>query len=576
MRSFLSLSKANGQSVRRKRVPVWRALLAGLITSGLLMAGPLNAMAVEPLPALEVTGFGPGLEIQGLHPGQGSGMDPTAEYPAENPADYVDIDTFAGIVNAVSAEGQPVQMYCINVYLETGVGIEYQLDSWAESNVPNIGYVTFILNNYYPMMPQPAGLTADQQAAAVQSAIWYFTDGYVVDTAQTDIRGAVAAIVAAAQANGPVLEPAVPGIEITPETASADMGTRAGPFTVNGENVDAVTVTVPDGFTLHTAQTGGDALASGFQVLPGTQLWVQNNTTGPSSGALGAVANVNVQAGSVYLAQGNPGAAQPLILAATSQLGANDTALFSHLQVDPGSLTVAKTITGAGAGNQGDIVVNVDCGAGFPGSFTIPAGTPAGVYTQAFEGIADGALCTVSEEVTGANEVVTVTAGETITVQITSGNTAVAELVNDVQFIYGQLLVTKSLAGAAAGLQDRVVLSVICDGTVRDTILIPAGSTAAVSRSYPDIPAGSTCFIREEESGQNSAVLVTVDLPDPVTVMGGESVSLEAVNTFTGRGQAKLPQTGAALTTEMALMGGGILLTGTLLVLGSALRRRNQ
>ena len=35
------------------------------------------------------------------------------------------------------------------------------------------------------MMPGPAGLNEDQQAAAVQAAIWYFTDGYVVDTSQT-------------------------------------------------------------------------------------------------------------------------------------------------------------------------------------------------------------------------------------------------------------------------------------------------------------------------------------------------------------------------------------------------------
>ena len=576
MRFPSPLLRARRQIDRRKRLSVGRGPFVGLLATAILLIAPLNAVAVEPLPAVEITGFAPGLEIQGLHPGQGVVPDATAQYPAVNPTGYVDIDTFAGIVQTANVQdpSQIVQMYCINVYLETSVGTDYQLDTWAEANVPNIGYVTFILNNFYPTVQLPENLNADQQAAAVQAAIWYFTDGYVVDTSQSDIRGAVVAIVAAAQANGPVQEPAVPGIEITPETASAVLGSRAGPFTVNGENVERITVTAPSGSTLHTAETGGEEVPSGSTVSPGTLLWVESASGGPASGSLGAFTNVTVQAGSVYLARGNPSSTQPLILAATSQLNANDAATFSLAAVNPGTLVVSKLITGAGAGNQGDIVVNVDCGADLNESFTIPAGTPAGAYIQTFDEIADGTSCTVSETSSGSNELVTVIAGEALTVQIASGSTVVAELVNDVQFILGKLSVTKIIDGTGAGLQDRVVLTVICNGEETDSIVIPAGSTATVTRTYEEIPAGTTCFIREEESGQNTAVSVSIDVPDPVTVVGNQTVSLEAVNTYTGHGTGRLPQTGAAATSELALMGGGIFLTGTILVLASMRRRR--
>lgn len=121
-------------------------------------------------------------------------------------------------------------MYCINLRVSTYVGIGYESGSWEESNVPNIGYVTYILNNFYPTVPEPAGLSANQQAAAVQSAIWYFTDGYVLNTAASStVREATAAIVAAAQAAGPVVEPPAPEVSITPESDTVGATSSAGP-----------------------------------------------------------------------------------------------------------------------------------------------------------------------------------------------------------------------------------------------------------------------------------------------------------------------------------------------------------
>lgn len=581
MKHSSSLARVRGHSRQTKyrRGLHRKGSLLAVLTAGMVLAAPLSAVALEPLPAVVVTGFGPGQEVQGLHPGEAAVPNPLDEYPAENPADYVNMDTYAGIVQTASVDDpeQVALMYCINVYLDTEVGLDYVLDTWAESNVPNIGYVTYVLNNYYPNTGLPAGLDEDQQAAAVQAAIWYFTDGFVLDTSEEEIRAAAAAIVLDAQTNGPAVTPGVPGIEITPETASAFLGSRAGPFTVNGQNVGPITVTAPEGSSLHTDAVGGQEIASGSAVEPGTALWVQNNTGVAADGSLSAAASVTLETGSVYLGAGNPADAQPLILAATSQANATDFATFVHTEVDPGTLVVSKAITGAGAGNQSDIIVSVDCGAELNESFIIAAGTPAGTYVQTFEEIADGTSCTVSEVSSGSNEIVNVVAGESATVDIVTGQTSVAELVNDVQFLYGQLSVVKHFAGDGAGFQDQVVLSVVCDGEVADSIVIPAGNTDIVTRTYDQIPAGSTCFIREEESGQNTEVLVSVDLPDPVLVTGGQNTTLEAVNTYTERGRATLPRTGAnAVSQELALMGGGILLVGTLMVLGSRRRRHPQ
>ena len=56
----------------------------------------------------------------------------------------------------------------------------------ASANVANVGFVARLLNDYYPnnTAQPPIGAnginnTADQ-AAAVQAAIWYFSDNYVL------------------------------------------------------------------------------------------------------------------------------------------------------------------------------------------------------------------------------------------------------------------------------------------------------------------------------------------------------------------------------------------------------------
>ena len=88
-----------------------------------------------------------------------------------------------------------LSLYCIDINTTTYGGIGYVLGTWDTANVPNVDYVARLLNEYYPNTNEPAALTdLNQKAAAVQAAIWFFTDKYVLNTSDP-LHGTVAAIV---------------------------------------------------------------------------------------------------------------------------------------------------------------------------------------------------------------------------------------------------------------------------------------------------------------------------------------------------------------------------------------------
>ena len=59
------------------------------------------------------------------------------------------------------------------------------------------------LNEYYPHTGEPAALTdPNQKAAAVQAAIWFFSDRYVLSTSDP-LHNAVVAIVNKVKLDGP-------------------------------------------------------------------------------------------------------------------------------------------------------------------------------------------------------------------------------------------------------------------------------------------------------------------------------------------------------------------------------------
>ena len=164
--------------------------VAAVAMAVVFVAGPASAVVIPPPgPArsgsnteMVMAGTGPGGGVNGFIGPPGSVSDPSVPYPAAPPAGFTSHpEGFAGIIlgQPTSPPNSPLlQLYCIDIRTSTWGGIGYVLGSWDASNVPNVGFVAYLLNNYFPNVPTaPAGLADDnQRAAAVQAAIWYFSD----------------------------------------------------------------------------------------------------------------------------------------------------------------------------------------------------------------------------------------------------------------------------------------------------------------------------------------------------------------------------------------------------------------
>ncbi len=256
-----------------------------------------------------------------------------------------------------------------------------------------------------------------------------------------------------------------------------------------------------------------------------------------------------------------------------------DAALSNTVVLLAGGLNVTKAITGDGAGLQGEIVLQIDCGTAFNEPFVIPAGTPAGETSREVTGLPAGTSCTVTETSSGSTQQVTVTPGTPVTVTIAPGATVEAALSNTVSKLAGGLKVTKLITGDAAGAQGEIVLRIRCDTGLDESFAIPALSAAGTYvRSFGDLPAGSACTVTEPSTGATQGVAVRTGEPVTVTVGPGEVVGAHITNTvglvqvqpMTGKGPAVLAYTGASPAPLLGL-GAGTLGTG--LLLGLALRR---
>ena len=125
-----------------------------------------------------MSGTGAGQGVTGFIANPSNPFDPTTGYPSGNPptgpgSGWSSKDEgFAGIIyGSPVGGGAALRLYCIDIDTVTYNGIGYALDTWDAANVPNVGFVARILNDYYPNSNEPAGLTTNQKAAAVQSAI---------------------------------------------------------------------------------------------------------------------------------------------------------------------------------------------------------------------------------------------------------------------------------------------------------------------------------------------------------------------------------------------------------------------
>ena len=204
-----------------------------------------------------------------------------------------------------------------------------------------------------------------------------------------------------------------------------------------------------------------------------------------------------------------------------------------------GELVVNKTINGAAAGLQGQVVIHTVCnGTALTPDFIIPADTAGGTYNQTYPGILVGASCTVTETSDGATSSVSVlTTGSPHTVTISADHNATADLFDTYTQVPGSLKVTKTIWGPAAGSQGQVTIEVSCDGTeLSPPFVVNAGKPLGnFSHIYNGIPAGSMCSAEETENGGSSAVSVVTsgDVGTPVPVPAGGFAYLHITDTYT-------------------------------------------
>ncbi|MGB3443749.1 MAG: DUF5979 domain-containing protein [Actinophytocola sp.] len=524
------------------------------------------------------------------------GFNPFAGYPAA-PTPAASSETlWAGTmtVGETVAPFRTASVYCIDLGTSTRAGINYDVGDWTEANVPNLGWVHYILTRYHPFIPgEPAAAPTDTaRAAAVQAAIWFFTDRFVL-TAASGIRAYTQAIVADALLNGPTGEHPSPELTLTPTTIAApSTGDIVGPITVGG-NVEGA-VTAIEELEVFRDAAGTQPVAVGDPVGPGDQLWLRSTPSGaepPPDPVLQISAQVLTKLGHVLVYDGtNPGVteAQKLVLALERPLSVNAAVVADIFQA--GQLQVNKTIGGTGAGFQGIVTLAVDCDSeddAFDRTFTVDASTPAGTTAlPLISGIPIDTTCTVTETADGDNGLVNITTPVTIEpaeTVIAEGPPAEVAVTNTYDRAYGGLTIVKSIQGPAAGLQGPVTLHLDCDdpeNAFDSDFTIPGWvSSGDYQQTVDNIPAGTTCAVTETADGGNDdAVLrdqVTIE-PSTVVIADAVTASITATNRY--ENAVLLAATGVPLGLgTAAIAASGFLLAGVgLLVFSRRLTRRRR
>lgn len=307
-------------------------------------AGPANPNASMVIAATT----GPGQTFGGLR--APAGFDPLSGYPASgyDTTGFTPVASgFGGVIHGTTPDGETLQLYCIDQHTSTSNGIPYDPSTWDATKVPHLGYVLRILTDYYPATGLPTGATSDaQRAAAVQAAIWFFTDDFVLATG--DARYALTArIVTDVLAAGPLPEP-VPSLTIAgPGTGTS--GQLVGPFVVHG-NATTATLTAT-GASLYSDEAGTQPIADGSAYPVGQRFWLRSNDPGTATVEATAVARTAIGRAFLYAPADpddpDPADAQRLILA---QPGHVRTTAVAHVDVTGPSASPSTSASASASG----------------------------------------------------------------------------------------------------------------------------------------------------------------------------------------------------------------------------------
>ncbi|MCZ7419025.1 thioester domain-containing protein [Verrucosispora sp. WMMA2121] len=258
---------------------------------------------------------------------------------------------------AIKIDGKRLPAFCIDYHTNVAIDGKYQEGTWDESQVKNLAKVQWVLTHGYPNADSaallaaagatlPAGTNENVRRNLLyfgtQTAVWHFSDGIelgdwvagrgLVGKQRYDVIKKVHDYLIANATDQP--EPKAE-LSIDPTSATAQVGAKAGPFTVKG----------PAG-EITLAVTGGSAVnAEGAPVTTtdnGGQFWL----TTEEAGEVGVTASAadSVSFGRVFLYTGAK-AAQKLILGGSTgaTVTAEAKATFTAPQPSPEPTTPEPT-----------------------------------------------------------------------------------------------------------------------------------------------------------------------------------------------------------------------------------------
>ncbi len=266
----------------------------------LVIPGPPAVQASNaPTSTVDLAGVGAGQAVNGfvstLTPAQRLTGYPTAIDPAWSAHNV----GFAGLIRmqviAGPGAGATFETYCIDILTPTNIGFDYKRGEWTEAQIPNVGYIAQLLQSYSPTTGEPSNLGANARAAAVQSAIWYFSDGYVLSSS-SPLFSDVTTIVNHVIALGPLTAPPPPTVTVT-GPSNGLVNTIVGPYVVSAKAVGRV----PEGVTAFSDAAGANPLGSQFPLTAGQQIWLRATEAGIKSPALTVTATATQPGGVVYL-----------------------------------------------------------------------------------------------------------------------------------------------------------------------------------------------------------------------------------------------------------------------------------
>ncbi len=268
-----------------------------------------------------------------------TGMDKyvTLHLPAAYNNEYVYCGSLVG-----TADGKDVKLYCIDLTHNLPWNTAYQ------DQGPTISTITYILNNFYPykVFPYANSLSdVNQEAAAIQLAIWNQSDNLDVTTVSIDggstvdaaIKARAQAIIAETLLKAGNIQP-FNTLQINFTSQSFTVGTPAT-FTVETYNElgipipnAQITLSVNEGtLSSYTTTTNNSGVSPVLTLTAGPH----NNTT------ITATANCIIPAGIQYWTVVNPGSNQKLVIAAP--VTASKTITANCVWMNQVNLSISKT-----------------------------------------------------------------------------------------------------------------------------------------------------------------------------------------------------------------------------------------